>query len=87
MSDITLILESVGRGESQATEELFPLVYEELRRLAAARMAKEAAGHTLQPTALVHEAWLQLVPPFRLRLNQTASQAAADRSRTPNIAP
>ncbi len=61
MSDITLVLESVGRGESRATEELFPLVYEELRRLAAARMAKEAAGHTLQPTALVHEAWLQLV--------------------------
>jgi RNA polymerase sigma factor (TIGR02999 family) len=61
MSNITLVLESVGRGESQATEELFPLVYEELRRLAAARMAKEAAGHTLQRTALVHEAWLQLV--------------------------
>ena len=54
-------LESVGRGESKATEELFPLVYEELRRMAAARMANEAAGHTLQPTALVHEAWLQLV--------------------------
>ena len=61
MSDITLVLQSVGRGESQATEELFPLVYDELRRLATARMAKEAAGHTLQPTALVHEAWLQLV--------------------------
>jgi RNA polymerase sigma factor (TIGR02999 family) len=61
MSDITLVLESVSRGERQATEELFPLVYEELRRLAAARMAHEAAGHTLQPTALVHEAWLQLV--------------------------
>jgi RNA polymerase sigma factor (TIGR02999 family) len=61
MSNITLVLESVGRGESKATEELFPLVYEELRRLAAARMAREAAGHTLQPTALVHEAWLQLV--------------------------
>jgi RNA polymerase sigma factor (TIGR02999 family) len=61
MSDITLVLQSVGRGESQASEELFPLVYEELRRLAAVRMAGEAAGHTLQPTALVHEAWLQLV--------------------------
>jgi RNA polymerase sigma factor (TIGR02999 family) len=61
MSNITLVLESVGRGESKATEQLFPLVYEELRRLAAARMASEAAGHTLQPTALVHEAWLQLV--------------------------
>jgi RNA polymerase sigma factor (TIGR02999 family) len=61
MSDITLVLASIGRGESKATEELFPLVYEELRRLAAAQMAREAAGHTLQPTALVHEAWLQLV--------------------------
>jgi RNA polymerase sigma factor (TIGR02999 family) len=61
MSDITLVLQSVERGESKATEELFPLVYEELRRLAEARMAREAAGHTLQPTALVHEAWLQLV--------------------------
>ena len=60
MSDVTLILEAIGRGEHQATEELFPLVYEELRRLAAARMAQEAAGQTLQPTALVHEAWLQL---------------------------
>jgi RNA polymerase sigma factor (TIGR02999 family) len=61
MSNITLVLESVGRGESKATEELFPQVYGELRRLAAARMAGEAAGHTLQPTALVHEAWLQMV--------------------------
>src|ERR1700685_254693 len=61
MSNITLVLESVGRGESKATEELFPLVYEELRRLAAARMAREAAGHTLQPTALVHEAWVRVV--------------------------
>jgi len=61
MSDITMVLESAARGESMATEELFSLVYEELRRLAAARLAGEAAGHTLQPTALVHEAWLQLV--------------------------
>jgi RNA polymerase sigma factor (TIGR02999 family) len=61
MNDITQVLQSVGRGESKATEELFPVVYEELRKLAAARMAREAAGHTLQPTALVHEAWLQLV--------------------------
>jgi RNA polymerase sigma factor (TIGR02999 family) len=61
MSDITLVLQAIGRQESQAAEKLLPLVYEELRRLAAARMAQEAAGHTLQPTALVHEAWLQLV--------------------------
>jgi RNA polymerase sigma factor (TIGR02999 family) len=61
MSDVTLVLQSISRGERQATEALFPLVYDELRRMAAQRMAGEAAGHTLQPTALVHEAWLQLV--------------------------
>lgn len=61
MSDVTLILDAINRGESQASEKLLPLVYEELRRMAAARMAREAAGQTLQPTALVHEAWLQLV--------------------------
>ena len=61
MNDITLLLQSASRQESNAREELFKSVYEELRRMAAARMAREAAGQTLQPTALVHEAWLQLV--------------------------
>lgn len=61
MSDITLMLEAISAGDSQASEQLLPLVYEELRGLAAARMSQEAAGHTLQPTALVHEAWLRLV--------------------------
>lgn len=61
MNEITLVLQSVGRGEGGASEELMPLVYEELRRLAAARMAREAPGQTLQATVLVHEAWLQLV--------------------------
>jgi RNA polymerase sigma factor (TIGR02999 family) len=61
MSEITLLLQAVGQGRSQASEELLPLVYEELRRLAAARMAQEAAGQTLQATALVHEAWLRMV--------------------------
>ena len=60
MSDITRILHSIEHGDSKATDELLPLVYEELRRLAAQKMAHEAAGHTLQPTALVHEAWLRL---------------------------
>jgi RNA polymerase sigma factor (TIGR02999 family) len=60
MSEVTLILQAIDRGEASASEELLPLVYGELRRLAAARMAQEAAGHTLQPTALVHEAWLRL---------------------------
>ena len=58
--EITLILQQIGRGDPQAAERLLPLVYEELRRLAAARMGREAPGHTLQPTALVHEAWLRL---------------------------
>jgi RNA polymerase sigma factor (TIGR02999 family) len=61
MSDITLMLQAVDRGEKQASEELLPLVYGELRRMAGQRMSQEAAGHTLQPTALVHEAWLRLV--------------------------
>ena len=61
MSDITLMLQAVARGERQASSDLLPLVYEELRQLAGARMAREAAGQTLQPTALVHEAWMRLV--------------------------
>jgi RNA polymerase sigma factor (TIGR02999 family) len=61
MSDITLVLDAISRGESQAAEKLLPLVYNELRNLATARMFQESAGHTLQPTALVHEAWLRLV--------------------------
>jgi RNA polymerase sigma factor (TIGR02999 family) len=60
MSDVTQILDAIRRGDAQAANELLPLVYEELRKLAAARMANERAGHTLQPTALVHEAWLRL---------------------------
>ena len=61
VSDVTRILDAVQEGDPKAAEELLPLVYEELRRLAAQKMANEAAGHTLQPTALVHEAWLRLV--------------------------
>jgi RNA polymerase sigma factor (TIGR02999 family) len=61
MNDITQVLQAIGRSESRASEELLPLVYNELRHLASARMAQEMAGHTLQPTALVHEAWLRLV--------------------------
>lgn len=59
MSDVTQILQDIERGE-QSAERLLPLVYEQLRKLAAAKMVNEAAGHTLQPTALVHEAWLRL---------------------------
>jgi RNA polymerase sigma factor (TIGR02999 family) len=66
---VTHILDAVGAGDAQAAEKLLPLVYDELRRLAAARMANEAAGHTLQPTALVHEAWLRLVGSGQERWN------------------
>ena len=60
MSDVTKILSALESGTTNATEALLPLVYDELRRLAAAKMAREAPGQTLQPTALVHEAWLRL---------------------------
>ena len=58
--DITVILERVGRGEESSADRLLPLVYAELRRVAAVKMAGEAPGQTLQPTALVHEAWMRL---------------------------
>ena len=61
VSDVTYILEAMQRGESRAAEELLPLVYDELRRIAAYKMAQESPGHTLQPTALVHEAWLRMI--------------------------
>jgi RNA polymerase sigma factor (TIGR02999 family) len=61
MGDVTRLLEAIGRGEPQRARELVPIVYEELRRLADARLAREPAGQTLQPTALVHEAYLRLV--------------------------
>ena len=60
MSEVTRILEAAQRGDAKAADELLPLVYAELRRLAAHKMANEAPGQTLQPTALVHEAWLRL---------------------------
>jgi RNA polymerase sigma factor (TIGR02999 family) len=61
VTDITEILRSVENGDRLASDKLLPLVYEELRNLAAAKLSREAAGHTLQPTALVHEAYLRLV--------------------------
>jgi RNA polymerase sigma factor (TIGR02999 family) len=60
MSDVTHILQAIENGDGQAANELLALVYDELRRVAAHKMANEAPGHTLQPTALVHEAWLHL---------------------------
>jgi RNA polymerase sigma factor (TIGR02999 family) len=61
MSDVTQILGAIQQGDPKAASELLPLVYQELRRLAAYRMANELPGQTLQPTALVHEGWLKLV--------------------------
>ena len=61
MSDVTRILTAIERGQRHAPEELLPLVYEELRQLAAQKLAQEKPGQTLQATALVHEAWLRLV--------------------------
>jgi len=63
MSDVTRLIEAAQAGDRRAAAELLPLVYEELRKLAAARMAAEAPGHTLSATALVHEAYLRLVGP------------------------
>jgi RNA polymerase sigma factor (TIGR02999 family) len=60
VSGVTRILDRVQQGDPKAAEELLPLVYNELRRIAGARMAQEQPGHTLQPTALVHEVWLRL---------------------------
>ncbi len=72
MSEVTRILSAAEQGDPDAAEQLLPLVYDELRKLAAARMAAEAPDHTLQPTALVHEAYLRLVgtdawPPWNSR--------------------
>jgi len=63
MDAITQVLNAVEQGDPRAAEQLLPLVYEELRKLAAHRLAGEGPGHTLQPTALVHEAYLKLVGP------------------------
>src|SRR5258707_7783490 len=61
MSEVTQILDAITQGDHSAAAELLPLIYAELRRLATAKLAREAPGHTLQPTALVHEAYLRLV--------------------------
>ena len=83
MSDVTRVIEAAQRGDPKAADELLPLVYKELRKLAASRMANEAAGNTLQPTALVHEAWMRLVgkenPKFAGRAHFFAAAAEAMR--------
>jgi RNA polymerase sigma factor (TIGR02999 family) len=83
MSDVTLLLTSVAGGNPRAAEELLVLVYRELRRLASHKMAHERPGQTLQPTALVHEAWLRLVaaknPQFENKAHFFAAAAEAMR--------
>jgi RNA polymerase sigma factor (TIGR02999 family) len=83
MSDLTRILNRLEQGDGKAAEELLPLVYGELRRLAAHKMANETANHTLQATALVHEAWLKLASAadrkFRNREHFFAAAAEAMR--------
>jgi RNA polymerase sigma factor (TIGR02999 family) len=83
VSDVTHILNAIEQGEPKAADQLLPLVYEELRKLAAHKMANEKAGQTLQPTALVHEAWMRLVgkenPKFENRAHFFAAAAEAMR--------
>lgn len=83
MNEVTLLLNAIQQGDRNAANELLPLVYQELRKLAAARMAQESPGQTLQPTALVHEAWLRLVgdanPKFDGRAHFFAAAAEAMR--------
>jgi RNA polymerase sigma factor (TIGR02999 family) len=84
MSEITEILESVGHGHPKAAHALLTLVYDELRRVASQRMSRESPGHTLQPTALVHEAWLRLAggkaaPEFENRAHFFGAAAEAMR--------
>lgn len=83
MSDATRLLSAVSEGDRDAAEKLLAVVYDELRRLAASKMARESPGQTLQPTALVHEAWLRLiganVPKFANRAHFFAAAAEAMR--------
>lgn len=83
MNEVTLLLERAQQGDPQAAEELLPLVYEELRKLATHKMANERPGQTLQPTALVHEAWMRLAgkdaPPFQNRAHFFGAAAEAMR--------
>lgn len=77
MTDVTQILEAARGGDAQAATQLLPLLYTELRRLAAARMARERPGQTLQPTALVHEAWLRISGPGHTNYQNRAHFFAA----------
>lgn len=83
MSDVTELLHAMDAGDPKAADQLLPLVYEELRKLAAVRLANEKSGQTLQPTALVHEAWLKIagdgLEPFANRRHFFKAAATAMR--------
>jgi RNA polymerase sigma factor (TIGR02999 family) len=81
MSDVTRLLSAAAAGDHRAAADLLPLVYDELRKLAAARMAAEAPGHTLDATALVHEAYLRLVGDQRFDGHSHFFAAAAEAMR------
>lgn len=81
MNDVSHLLGLIESGDPKAAGQLLPLVYDELRRLAAARLASEGAGHTLQPTALVHEAYLKLVGDQRFEGRGHFFAAAAEAMR------
>jgi RNA polymerase sigma factor (TIGR02999 family) len=81
MTEVSRLLVSAADGDKQAAAQLLPLVYDELRKLAAVRMAEEAAGHTLQPTALVHEAYLRLVGDQQFESRSHFFAAAAEAMR------
>jgi RNA polymerase sigma factor (TIGR02999 family) len=81
MREVTRILSALDAGDPHAAQQLLPLVYEELRKLAAARMANESPGHTLTPTALVHEAYLRLIGDQRFDSRGHFFAAAAEAMR------
>src|SRR5881409_3731984 len=81
MSDVTKILSQIESGDPSAAEKLLPLVYDELRKLAAAKLAQEKPGQTLQATALVHEAYLRLVGGAR---SEVRGQKSESESESPN---
>src|SRR5713226_5222862 len=91
MSAVTCILSAIEQGEFQAAEKLLPLVYDELRRLAAEKMAQEKPGQTLQATALVHEAYIRLVTPPKspipARGETPSSSRLSEGGETPSSSP
>ncbi len=78
MNEITQLLHAMDEGNHQASEELMAIVYDELHQLALSKLARESPGHTLQPTALVHEAYMRLLPPAR----ETPDESAATREQS-----